>query len=264
MSRRLPRPKFGLEAVGDVFRQELRPWGIGVSLVEPGSIATPIWERGVSEADAVVERASPSGEGPLSRSTSPRYREGGAAQRPPRDPAREGRGHDRAGADLCAGPGPATWSGSTPGQALLARLLPDRVIDRLIVALSGALERRSAGGGAGRLALPSIEITADHRTRVERDHGRGLVERRRRPRPAVAARAFASARRVSGSDHRACYVAGLLDRRLGDRQGLLGPADRRSAPRRACLPRQASISPPSPSPRGRSARPPRSTPAPTS
>ena len=27
----------GIEAVGDVFRQELRPWGISVSLIEPGS-----------------------------------------------------------------------------------------------------------------------------------------------------------------------------------------------------------------------------------
>ena len=48
--------KFGLEAVGDVFRQELRPWGISVSVIEPGSIATPIWERGVGEADALLAR----------------------------------------------------------------------------------------------------------------------------------------------------------------------------------------------------------------
>ncbi len=40
--------KFGLEAVGDVFRQELRPWGIEVAVIEPGSIDTPIWERAVS------------------------------------------------------------------------------------------------------------------------------------------------------------------------------------------------------------------------
>lgn len=49
--------KFGLEAVGDVFRQELRPWGIKVAIVEPGSIATPIWERGDAEVDALAERA---------------------------------------------------------------------------------------------------------------------------------------------------------------------------------------------------------------
>lgn len=50
--------KFGIEAVGDVFRQELMPWNISVSIVEPGSIDTPIWERGEREADAVDERAS--------------------------------------------------------------------------------------------------------------------------------------------------------------------------------------------------------------
>jgi NAD(P)-dependent dehydrogenase (short-subunit alcohol dehydrogenase family) len=43
--------KFGLEAVGDVFRQELRRWGISVSIVEPGTIDTPIWHRGEQKAD---------------------------------------------------------------------------------------------------------------------------------------------------------------------------------------------------------------------
>ena len=48
--------KFGIEAVGDVFRQELRPWGIAVSIIEPGSIDTPIWERGEQSADEIGER----------------------------------------------------------------------------------------------------------------------------------------------------------------------------------------------------------------
>jgi NAD(P)-dependent dehydrogenase (short-subunit alcohol dehydrogenase family) len=54
--------KFGIEAVGDVFRQELRPWKISVSIVEPGSIDTPIWGRGDRESDAVGERAPAQGE----------------------------------------------------------------------------------------------------------------------------------------------------------------------------------------------------------
>lgn len=53
--------KFGIEAVGDVFRQELRPWGIAVSIVEPGSIDTPIWNRGEATADEIGSR-SPQGE----------------------------------------------------------------------------------------------------------------------------------------------------------------------------------------------------------
>ena len=36
--------KFAMEALTDALRCELRPWGIQVAIVEPGSIATPIWE----------------------------------------------------------------------------------------------------------------------------------------------------------------------------------------------------------------------------
>ena len=43
--------KFGLEAVSDSLRRELRPWGIHVSLIEPGAVVTPIWERGRETAD---------------------------------------------------------------------------------------------------------------------------------------------------------------------------------------------------------------------
>jgi NAD(P)-dependent dehydrogenase (short-subunit alcohol dehydrogenase family) len=37
--------KFALEAMADSLRVELRPWGIHVVLVEPGTIATPIWTK---------------------------------------------------------------------------------------------------------------------------------------------------------------------------------------------------------------------------
>lgn len=47
--------KWGIEALGDALRQELRPWGIEVVLVEPGSIATPFWQKG-QEAANDVER----------------------------------------------------------------------------------------------------------------------------------------------------------------------------------------------------------------
>jgi NAD(P)-dependent dehydrogenase (short-subunit alcohol dehydrogenase family) len=50
--------KFATEAIGDVFRQELRPWGIEVAIIEPGSIDTPIWGRGQEKA-AEIEAKSP-------------------------------------------------------------------------------------------------------------------------------------------------------------------------------------------------------------
>jgi NAD(P)-dependent dehydrogenase (short-subunit alcohol dehydrogenase family) len=43
--------KHAMEALSDSLRQELGPWGISVSLVEPGSIATKIWEKGLRDAD---------------------------------------------------------------------------------------------------------------------------------------------------------------------------------------------------------------------
>jgi len=65
--------KFGIEAVGDVFRQELRSWGIAVSIVEPGSIDTAIWDRGERTADQIGER-SPHREALYGRAIE-RYRE---------------------------------------------------------------------------------------------------------------------------------------------------------------------------------------------
>src|SRR5215212_5087853 len=43
--------KFGLEAVSDSLRRELRPWGMHVALVEPGGVTTPIWDKGRATAD---------------------------------------------------------------------------------------------------------------------------------------------------------------------------------------------------------------------
>lgn len=49
--------KFATEAIGDVFRQELRPWGIKVAIIEPGSIDTPIWGRGQQKAEEIEAKA---------------------------------------------------------------------------------------------------------------------------------------------------------------------------------------------------------------
>jgi NAD(P)-dependent dehydrogenase (short-subunit alcohol dehydrogenase family) len=51
--------KYALEAVTDVLRVELLEWGIDVIAIEPGTIATPIWEKSSQEAEKVLERLSP-------------------------------------------------------------------------------------------------------------------------------------------------------------------------------------------------------------
>lgn len=51
--------KFAIEALTDALRVELRPWGIHVAVVEPGSIATPIWRKGAETADEIQSRLPP-------------------------------------------------------------------------------------------------------------------------------------------------------------------------------------------------------------
>ena len=48
--------KVAVLALCHALRMELRPWGIKVICVEPGSIATPIWEKGLSDFDARVDQ----------------------------------------------------------------------------------------------------------------------------------------------------------------------------------------------------------------
>ena len=51
--------KFALEALSDALRLELRPWRIQVILVEPGNIATPIWQKGLAFADQLEAKLPP-------------------------------------------------------------------------------------------------------------------------------------------------------------------------------------------------------------
>src|SRR4029453_15020730 len=53
--------KFGIEAISDSLRRELRPWGIEVSVIEPGSVATKIWEKGTAKARELSENLPPEG-----------------------------------------------------------------------------------------------------------------------------------------------------------------------------------------------------------
>jgi NAD(P)-dependent dehydrogenase (short-subunit alcohol dehydrogenase family) len=51
--------KFALEALTDALRMELRPWGLHVAIVEPGTVATPIWEKSVARADRLMQALPP-------------------------------------------------------------------------------------------------------------------------------------------------------------------------------------------------------------
>ena len=51
--------KHAIEAIAETMRHELRGAGIKIALIEPGAIATPMWEKGLQTADELEHRLPP-------------------------------------------------------------------------------------------------------------------------------------------------------------------------------------------------------------
>ena len=49
--------KHALEAIADTLRLELKPFGVDVSILEPGTISTPIWTKSARVADSLANGA---------------------------------------------------------------------------------------------------------------------------------------------------------------------------------------------------------------
>jgi NAD(P)-dependent dehydrogenase (short-subunit alcohol dehydrogenase family) len=124
--------KFALEAVSDSLRRELRDQGVSVSVVEPGAVKTPIWDKGLSDADE-VEAAMP----PEAR------RLYGGLTRALRRQVEEIQTRRGIEADDVADAIVTALTAAKPrtrylvgrdakGQAVVARLIPDRWFDALV------------------------------------------------------------------------------------------------------------------------------------
>ncbi|HEX2413323.1 MAG TPA: SDR family oxidoreductase [Solirubrobacteraceae bacterium] len=123
--------KFGLEAMSDALRREVSQHGVRVVVVEPGGIATPIWDKGHSDADRMLENAPPEAvrryehlHATVRRATEKLARDG----LPPEAVA------DVVGrAVTMQNPRPRYVVGrSAKIRAVAARLLPDRAFDALV------------------------------------------------------------------------------------------------------------------------------------
>ena len=105
--------KAAIGIVGDSLRQEMRPFGVEVSIIEPGAIATPMWGKGQAEAPDIIAAMDAGPAGALRRAAGP-YRRGSrrrpspAAGRPTRSP------RPSSTPSPTRSPRPAMWSGSTP------------------------------------------------------------------------------------------------------------------------------------------------------
>lgn len=125
--------KFALEAVSDSLRRELAPFGVQVVVIEPGAVRTEMLGRAIASADELVSAMTPE--------QSERY--GGLVQAVNAQAVaamRSGLPADEAArviAEAVTTRKPRTRYAVGRDAALitcLARLLPDRILDRLLTA----------------------------------------------------------------------------------------------------------------------------------
>ena len=132
--------KHAIEALADGLRRELRPWGIEVALIEPGSVKTPIWEKGRDEIDRLRRTLPDRGKElyePMIASFAA-YLDQTAARGVPPERVAEAVAH------ALTARRPRTRYRVGPDARImwwLGKLLPDRVIDALLTRLLG-LPRR--------------------------------------------------------------------------------------------------------------------------
>jgi NAD(P)-dependent dehydrogenase (short-subunit alcohol dehydrogenase family) len=134
--------KFALRALTDALRLELSPWGLEVVLIEPGAVATPIWETSIAAADRLQDA--------LPAEAGERYgRAMEAARANARRSAARGVAPDEvakvvARALTARRPRPRYLVGTDARIAAVVAALPDRLRDRLVL---GQAAQRHGGGG---------------------------------------------------------------------------------------------------------------------
>ena len=146
--------KFGLRALTDALRLELAPWGIEVVLIEPGAVATPIWETSIEAADRLRESLPPeAGEryGRAMEAARASARRSAARGIPPDEVAKV-----VARALRVHRPRPRYLVGSDARIAAIVAALPDRLRDRLILSQTTP----GARGGSGAAAASSADAPA--------------------------------------------------------------------------------------------------------
>jgi NAD(P)-dependent dehydrogenase (short-subunit alcohol dehydrogenase family) len=120
--------KFGMEGFSDTLRRELRPWGIRVAVIEPGTIATPIWDKGIASGDELEASMSEQAKrdyGPLIATVRSASEQGAKTGLQPDAVAK-----DVAHALTARKPKTRYLVGKeAKSRALLARIAGDRVID---------------------------------------------------------------------------------------------------------------------------------------
>jgi NAD(P)-dependent dehydrogenase (short-subunit alcohol dehydrogenase family) len=124
--------KFGLEGLSDSLRRELRPHGVDVILIEPGGVKTPIWGKGGQLADEMMESVAPEIERLYGRMIA-KMREETAKIATERGSEPSAVAEAIGTALTASRPRTRYLVGrDAKTRAVMIKLLPDRVMDRLI------------------------------------------------------------------------------------------------------------------------------------
>jgi len=131
--------KYALEAMTDSLRLELMPWGIMVSIIEPGSVKTPIWEKSREAGGKMARNYPPQAfelYGPALAAYGIAAKKAGEAGVPPEAVV-------RAVEHALTARKPKTryLVGRVHLRAFLKLILPDRMFDRLVVRSIGSPEK---------------------------------------------------------------------------------------------------------------------------
>ena len=124
--------KFGLEGLSDSLRRELRQHGVDVILIEPGGVKTPIWNKAEKLADDMLEDVPPEAERLYGKMIAA-VRAG--TKQIATDSGSEPGEVAEAIAEALTASRPRTRylvGSDAKMRARMARVLPDRVMDRLI------------------------------------------------------------------------------------------------------------------------------------
>jgi len=128
--------KYAFEAISDALRIELLPWGISVSVIEPGDVATPIWKKSLAAAQETARSFSAQAVDLYGHSLEAVTKASEKTAASAFDPVHVARAVEHA----LTAVNPKTRYLVGPGvrfRAILKKILPDRLFDQLIVRYIG-------------------------------------------------------------------------------------------------------------------------------
>jgi NAD(P)-dependent dehydrogenase (short-subunit alcohol dehydrogenase family) len=145
--------KFALRAWNDTLRLELSPWGVQVVLVEPGAVATPIWETSIAAAERLQQTLPAGVEQLYGRAIT-------AARTSALRSATRGMPADQVAAVVARAltirrPRACYLVGTDARITAMVARLPDRLRDRLVLSQSGGATRDRATTAGAQDSVPS-------------------------------------------------------------------------------------------------------------